>query len=113
MTKLDTIVRFACVTALCTASATSGAEPRQATHRPPIPASQTTAGTASFKSGRLAINGVNYYYEVRGRGEPLLLLHGGLGSIDMFGPALNKLAESRLVIAVDLQGHGRTPLGAR
>jgi pimeloyl-ACP methyl ester carboxylesterase len=109
MTKLNTLVRIACVTALCTASASSGAEPSQTTQRRPTSASQTTA----FKSGRLAINGVNYYYEVRGRGEPLLLLHGGLGSIDMFGPALNKLAESRLVIAVDLQGHGRTPLGAR
>ena len=50
---------------------------------------------------------------MRGRGEPLLLLHGGLGSIDMFGPALAKLAETREVIAVDLQGHGRTALGDR
>lgn len=63
------------------------------------------------KSGRVAVNGVNYYYEIHGSGEPLLLLHGGLGSIDMFGPVLPKLAEHRQVIAVDLQGHGRTPLG--
>ncbi|HEX3597725.1 MAG TPA: alpha/beta hydrolase [Polyangiaceae bacterium] len=59
------------------------------------------------------INGVNYYYEVHGEGEPLLLLHGGLGSIDMFGPKLAELAQGRRVIAVDLQGHGRTPLGDR
>jgi len=65
------------------------------------------------KSGRLEINGINYYYETRGKGDPLLLLHGGLGSIDMFGPALPQLAASRKVIAVDLQGHGRTPLGER
>jgi pimeloyl-ACP methyl ester carboxylesterase len=50
---------------------------------------------------------------VHGRGEPLLLLHGGLGSIDMFRPALPVLAKNRRVIAVDLHGHGRTELGER
>ncbi len=57
--------------------------------------------------------GVNYYYEIHGQGEPLLLLHGGLGSIDMFGPILPALAKHRQVIAVDLHGHGRTTLGER
>ena len=65
------------------------------------------------ESGHAAINGVNYYYEVQGAGEPLLLLHGGLGSIDMFGPLLPLLARNRQVIAVDLHGHGRTALGDR
>jgi hypothetical protein len=40
------------------------------------------------KSGHADVNGISYYYEIRGRGEPLLLLHGGLGSIDMFAPIL-------------------------
>ena len=65
------------------------------------------------KTGHIEANGVNYYYEVHGKGEPLLLLHGGLGSIDMFGPLLPMLAEERQVIAVDLHGHGRTALGDR
>ena len=65
------------------------------------------------KSGHVAANGVNYYYEIHGQGEPLLLLHGGLGSIDMFGPVLPALAATRQVIAVDLHGHGRTGLGER
>ena len=80
----------------------------------PGSAQQKAAQAASLKpvkSGRAEVNGVNYYYEVHGSGEPLLLLHGGLGSIDMFRPILPKLAEHRQVIAVDLQGHGRTPLG--
>jgi pimeloyl-ACP methyl ester carboxylesterase len=66
------------------------------------------------KTGRVPANGVDYYYEIHGSGEPLLLLHGGLGSIDMFGGnVLPALAKTRQVIAVDLHGHGRTTLGDR
>ncbi len=67
-----------------------------------------------LKTGRVPANGVDYYYEIHGAGEPLLLLHGGLGSIDMFGGnVLPALAKTRQVIAVDLHGHGRTTLGDR
>ena len=55
----------------------------------------------------------NYYYAIYGTGEPLLLLHGGFGQIEMFGPDLARLAQSRQVIGIDLQGHGRTALGNR
>lgn len=65
------------------------------------------------RSGHVPANGVRYYYEVHGQGEPLLLLHGGMGSIDMMAPVLAHLAEARQVIAVDLHGHGRTALGDR
>lgn len=65
------------------------------------------------KTGHATVNGVSYYYAVYGEGEPLLLLHGGLGQIEMFGPNLDALAQSRQVIGVDMQGHGRTPLGNR
>ena len=71
------------------------------------------SGTTLVKSGHVKANGINYYYETHGKGEPLLLLHGGLGSIEMFRPVLPTLAQNRFVIAVDLQGHGRTPLGDR
>jgi pimeloyl-ACP methyl ester carboxylesterase len=110
MFKLTHLRRFACSSALCLAAFTAQAEP--APNATPTP-SATVKATTTVKSGRQTIQGVNYYYEIRGKGEPLLLLHGGLGSIDMFGPVLDKLAESRLVIAVDLHGHGRTPLGTR
>jgi pimeloyl-ACP methyl ester carboxylesterase len=59
-------------------------------------------------SGYAPVNGVEIYYEIHGSGEPLVLLHGGFGSIEMFGPVLGALAEKRRVIGVDLQGHGRT-----
>ncbi len=59
-------------------------------------------------SGYAPVNGIELYYEIHGSGKPLVLLHGGLGSIEMFGPVLNELAKSRQVIGVDLQGHGRT-----
>ena len=54
------------------------------------------------------VNGLKLYYETHGAGRPLILLHGGLGSGEMFGPILPALTERHQVIAPDLQGHGRT-----
>lgn len=54
------------------------------------------------------VKGLNLYYETYGSGEPLILLHGGVGAIEMFGDVLPLLAAGRQVIAVDLQAHGRT-----
>ena len=79
----------------------------------PTPASAPPTAQAPVKSGHVAAGGVNYYYEVRGKGAPLLLLHGGLGSMDMFGPIMPALTAKHQVITVDLQGHGRTALGER
>ena len=62
------------------------------------------------------VNGLNMYYEVHGAGRPLVLLHGAYMTIDAMGEVLPRLAETRQVIAVELQAHGRTadidrPLG--
>jgi pimeloyl-ACP methyl ester carboxylesterase len=54
------------------------------------------------------VNGINLYYETHGSGRPLVLLHGGLGSSEMFGPVIPQLSTHHQVVAVDLQGHGRT-----
>jgi len=55
-----------------------------------------------------SVNGLNIYYEIHGTGRPLVLLHGGVGASEMFGPVLPKLTEQSQVIAVHLQAHGRT-----
>ncbi len=66
-----------------------------------------TAGTKA--TGEYAdVNGLHLYYEVHGAGRPLILIHGGLGSGEMFGPVLQQLAQNHQVITPDLQGHGRT-----
>jgi pimeloyl-ACP methyl ester carboxylesterase len=68
---------------------------------------QTQPATA-VKTGYAPVNGLKMYYEIHGVGEPLILLHGGLGSSEMFGEVLPLLSNTRQVIAVDLQAHGRT-----
>ena len=75
--------------------------------------SAQNTGSSPAETGHTLVNGVNYYHEIHGSGEPVLLLHGGLGSIDMFAPVLPAFAKARTVIAVDLHGHGRTSLGDR
>src|SRR5215218_5157756 len=54
------------------------------------------------------VNGLNIYHEIHGSGQPLVLLHGAYMTIDLMGEVVPALAESRQVIAVELQGHGRT-----
>jgi len=54
------------------------------------------------------VNGLSLYYEEHGSGAPLMLLHGGIGSGEMFAAVLPALAVGRRVITVDFQGHGRT-----
>ena len=72
-------------------------------------AAQGAWGGATKGVGHYAdVNGIKLYYEIAGTGRPLVLLHGGLGALEMFGPNLAALARGRQVIAVDLQGHGRT-----
>ncbi|CAA9284197.1 MAG: hypothetical protein AVDCRST_MAG93-3409 [uncultured Chloroflexia bacterium] len=62
----------------------------------------------SARTGYAPVNGLEMYYEIHGEGQPLVLLHGGLGSTGMLGEVLSTLAQTRQVIAADLQGHGRT-----
>ncbi len=63
---------------------------------------------AGIRSGFAPVNGLNLYYEIHGEGKPLVLIHGGYGETGMFGPVLPVLAQGRQVVAIDLQGNGRT-----
>lgn len=62
----------------------------------------------NLAEGYASVNGLKLYYEIHGTGSPLVLLHGGVGASEMFGPVMPKFAENRQVIAVHLQAHGRT-----
>ncbi len=60
-------------------------------------------------SGTVPVNGLDVYYEIHGRGDPLVLLHGALGTIEIcFAGLIPMLAASHLVLAAELQGHGHT-----
>src|SRR5437773_7805571 len=65
------------------------------------------------KSNLARVNGIELGYQEFGTGKPLILLHGGFGSLEMFGPNIDLLARGRKVIGVDLQSHGRSPAADR
>ena len=67
---------------------------------PPMP--------APVESGMAPVNDIQMYYAVYGQGEPVLLIHGGLGSADAWGFQVPELAESHKVIVADSRGHGRS-----
>lgn len=58
--------------------------------------------------GYAAVNGIMLYHEIYGEGEPLVLIHGGLTTIGQMQGWVQPLAKTRQVIAVEMQGHGRS-----
>ncbi len=57
----------------------------------------------------MEVDGLSIYYELHGEGPPVVLLHGGLLTIEVgFGDVLPALAERCEVVAIELQGHRRT-----
>src|SRR5215510_9386303 len=111
LTVLHTILEVALST-VCIFTAAFGqgsAEPQK-----PQTSESTEHKSPAAKSGYAPVNGLRLYYEVRGSGEPLVLLHGGGSSLETsFGQIIDSLARSRQVIAFDQQGHSRTADVAR
>ncbi len=65
-------------------------------------------------SGYAPVNGIKVYYEVYGKGMPIVLLHGAFYTIDMnWGQLIPELSKTRKVIAIEMQGHGHTPFSDR
>ena len=67
---------------------------------PPMP--------APVKSGYAPVNGIKMYYAVYGSGDPVLLIHGGLGHADIWANQVADLAKDHQVIVADSRGHGRS-----
>ena len=61
-------------------------------------------------SGYAPVNGIKVYYEVYGKGKPIVLLHGAFYTIEMnWAQLIPELAKTRKVIAIEMQGHGHSP----
>jgi pimeloyl-ACP methyl ester carboxylesterase len=72
-------------------------------------AGAATADSLSFRNGYSEVNGLKMYYEIYGKGKPLVLIHGGGSTIQTsFEKIIPLLAKNRQLIAVELQAHGRT-----
>jgi pimeloyl-ACP methyl ester carboxylesterase len=69
---------------------------------PPLPAAKN--------SGLAAVNGTSLFFAQYGSGEPVLLLHGGLGSANYWGHQIESLAQNFQVTVMDTRGHGRSPV---
>ncbi|MEP7165854.1 MAG: alpha/beta hydrolase [Ferruginibacter sp.] len=65
-------------------------------------------------SGYAPVNGIKVYYEVYGKGRPIILLHGAFYTIQMnWAELIPELSKTRKVIAIEMQGHGHTPFSDR
>jgi pimeloyl-ACP methyl ester carboxylesterase len=69
---------------------------------------QPPAMPTPVESGMAPVRDIQMYYAVYGEGEPVLLIHGGLGHADVWGFQVPALAEGYQVIVADSRGHGRS-----
>lgn len=66
------------------------------------------AQSSSPKGNYVSVNGMKMYYEVSGKGDPLIVLHGAYMNIPTMGKIIPTLAKTHKVYAIEFQGHGRT-----
>jgi pimeloyl-ACP methyl ester carboxylesterase len=102
--KRRTFVASVTATGMSLVSGADGFAQEAAT---PAPGGEATT-QAGVESGYAPVNGLQMYYEIHGKGEPLVLIHGAFSTIEFWGPILTTLAQDHQVIAVELQAHGHT-----
>ena len=93
---------FAIVILFMTSTAFAAAEERWQTL--PEPAAMPKPD----QSGYAPVNGIQMYYAVFGAGDPVLLIHGGLGHADIWASQVATLSKTHKVIVADSRGHGRS-----
>src|SRR5690348_6108682 len=75
----------------------------------PVLLSGVVSGQQAPTTGYAPVNGLKMYYEIHGSGEPVVLLHGAFMTItNNWTGWIDELARTRRVIAIEMQGHGRT-----
>ena len=95
--------------ALCSSALAEGSsKPREASPWLTLP--PTPELPRPDKSGIAEVNGTKLFYAEFGQGNPVLLLHGGMGNSNYFGYQIAALARDYRVVAIDTRGHGRSPV---
>ena len=74
--------------------------------------SENVTTSDSLHSGAIDVGGTMMYYEARGAGQPILLIHAGIADCRMWDGQIGQLSLQHMVIRCDLRGFGRTPRGA-
>src|SRR5687767_6924133 len=72
--------------------------------------SQPVKLTPASKGYALAAEDLRVYYEIHGKGEPIVVMAGGFGDITSMAQTIAPLSRERQVIGIELEGHGHTAL---
>jgi len=72
----------------------------------------TVEAAEASKGYAVAAEGLRLYYEIQGKGEPIVVMAGGFGDVSSMAQTIAPLSRERQVIGIELEGHGHTALRA-
>jgi pimeloyl-ACP methyl ester carboxylesterase len=93
---------------LCAALATSCKPNQESETASTAPKDSTVQNKRPDESGYVDVNGLKMYYEVYGKGKPIVLIHGSYMTIPLNWARIIPMFKDRKVIVAEMQGHGRT-----